>query len=838
MKKFSILLLTALLICALPLAAMASWLGSGTDVDPYMIFNQTDLVLLSTQVNLGTSFSGTYFELAGDIDLTGSWTPIGNSSTFAFGGILNGNGFVIRGLQVNTTELNAGLFGFTLATAEIRNLGVETTPSGVVSTAGNVGGLVGHNQGIIENSFVTGNVTGNNSVGGLVGVNISNSIRNSFATATVTGNDFVGGLVGQNLIGQITTSYATGDTTGNNNVGGLVGVNQIIGQISWSVAMGDVNSIGASVGAVVGGNGGTLNSNFRYVDVVVNGAPMGPSVVGDEFTPNGGSLTADELIAQITWQNIGFGFGGNPWLWQWQDVGYGFPTLPGATAWPFPFPYTASFYTVTFNHNHGTIPATTTQHVQPGAPAIQWTPTRASHRFLGWYTEATFVTQWDFSDPINSNITLFARWLPITFSLTPTSVTLVDGNFATVTIGVNAMGLIEENSPPHIEIKQGAEQLFVRFAAQLPNVGDPTAIISGPYTINVTREGVSAPLTVNVNIPPYTPSALTLTPAMLALVNDTPVTVTATGTETGPITHGALPANIDLTPGTGANEHEITVEFTGTMPNAGAPAAIISGPYTINVTRGAATVPLMILVSIPAYEPAPTATFTLTPSPVNLTNNVMQTAVAGGTATGAITVGTLTPANANIAVTPTLTGVNVQFTGTLPHAGAPAAITGSHTINVTRGGVTFPLGITVNIPAFGATVPVSSITVTGAGGATAIRVGQTLQMHANVLPANATNSAVTWSVLPGNGVATINAAGLLTAVGLGTVTVTATAVDGSGVSGSRLIAVTAVGGGGGGVGDDRPIGGGGGGRGGCNVASGLLAMLLMLPLFFVVKRKR
>ena len=44
------------------------------------------------------------------------------------------------------------------------------------------------------------------------------------------------------------------------------------------------------------------------------------------------------------------------------------------------------------------------------------------------------------------------------------------------------------------------------------------------------------------------------------------------------------------------------------------------------------------------------------------------------------------------------------------------------------------------------------------------------------------------------------------------------------------------GGGGGSVGDDRPMPGGGGGSG-CNIASGLLAMLLTLPLFFA-KRKR
>ncbi|MFM9837456.1 MAG: Ig-like domain-containing protein [Cyclobacteriaceae bacterium] len=88
-------------------------------------------------------------------------------------------------------------------------------------------------------------------------------------------------------------------------------------------------------------------------------------------------------------------------------------------------------------------------------------------------------------------------------------------------------------------------------------------------------------------------------------------------------------------------------------------------------------------------------------------------------------------------------------------------------------------------------VLVNSITVTGAGNATTISiVNGTLQMIAAVLPANATNSAVTWTVIPGTGAATISASGLLTAVGNGTVTVKATAIDGSLINGTILITLS------------------------------------------------
>lgn len=88
-------------------------------------------------------------------------------------------------------------------------------------------------------------------------------------------------------------------------------------------------------------------------------------------------------------------------------------------------------------------------------------------------------------------------------------------------------------------------------------------------------------------------------------------------------------------------------------------------------------------------------------------------------------------------------------------------------------------------------VPVSSITVQGTSGVSTITTGGgTLQMEATVLPANATDKTVTWSVTNGTGSATINASGLLTAVTSGTVTVKATANDGSTVNGTTVITIS------------------------------------------------
>ena len=86
---------------------------------------------------------------------------------------------------------------------------------------------------------------------------------------------------------------------------------------------------------------------------------------------------------------------------------------------------------------------------------------------------------------------------------------------------------------------------------------------------------------------------------------------------------------------------------------------------------------------------------------------------------------------------------------------------------------------------------VNSITVEGLGGVSTITtLGGTLQMVEKVLPANATDNSVTWSVVNGTGSATISAVGLLTATGDGTVTVTATANDAPGISGSTVITIS------------------------------------------------
>ena len=97
-----------------------------------------------------------------------------------------------------------------------------------VTGAETVGGLVGLNGGgVIMASYVTGSVTGQVRVGGLIGVNRAGNRRDgrvvaSYSAATVSGVENVGGLAGWND-GTISASYSRGRVLGDSGVGGLLG---------------------------------------------------------------------------------------------------------------------------------------------------------------------------------------------------------------------------------------------------------------------------------------------------------------------------------------------------------------------------------------------------------------------------------------------------------------------------------------------------------------------------------------------------------------------------------------------------------------------------------------
>lgn len=101
--------------------------GTGTESDPYKITNGAELAKIAVDVNNNdytkrTAYSGVYFRLENDIDLSAhSWNPIGVFTLYlggattsnSFNGFLDGNDKKITELIVDETtdKSSAGLFG-------------------------------------------------------------------------------------------------------------------------------------------------------------------------------------------------------------------------------------------------------------------------------------------------------------------------------------------------------------------------------------------------------------------------------------------------------------------------------------------------------------------------------------------------------------------------------------------------------------------------------------------------------------------------------------------------------------------------------------------------------
>ncbi len=186
--------------------------GSGTEDSPYEIATADQLGAFRDYIN-GDEDGGKdeYFKMTADIDLGGAkWTPIGTRDN-SFQGTFDGGGHAINGLYVpGTFGSRGGLFCRSAGT--IKNL----TVSGSVNGDGDVGSIVGENNGTISNchSDCTLEIRLSSDVGGIAGSNNGGSIENCYNTGTVIqrgkiGND-AGGITGDNSYGSIKNCYNVG----------------------------------------------------------------------------------------------------------------------------------------------------------------------------------------------------------------------------------------------------------------------------------------------------------------------------------------------------------------------------------------------------------------------------------------------------------------------------------------------------------------------------------------------------------------------------------------------------------------------------------------------------
>lgn len=256
--------------------------------------------------NVSEDLSGSYV-LVDDIDLLGEgFEPIGDTDS-GFVGRFNGNGHVVTNLTVEAEEGYAGLFGAVGENGTVENVGVENA-----SISGSGGGLVGFNAGTVAESYITGEVTGDEPVGGVVGVH-KGVIARSYSAADVAGNRTVGGLAGlahadpRGIVPgtrpdtefAFVESYAVGEVTGEKRVGGVVG--------QMSLGPEDLRVVNESV----------------YWDTEATGQESDVGRFdGGSYATMAEGLTTSEMTGEDARESMrGFDFGG---AWR---VGDGYPEL-------------------------------------------------------------------------------------------------------------------------------------------------------------------------------------------------------------------------------------------------------------------------------------------------------------------------------------------------------------------------------------------------------------------------------------------------------------------------------------------------------------------------------
>ena len=267
--------------------------GEGTAGNPYKIATADDLLKFADKVN-NQGQTSAWAILTADIVLNekievdengtvtnqeklSEWTPIGTSINNPYEGNFNGAGHTISGLYINRSADYQGLFG-RVNGGTVKDL----TVSGTVSGNYNVGGVVGYNNGGTVTGCIfsgSGSVSGKNYVGGVVGYNDGGTVTGCIfsGSGSVSGEWYVGGIAGRND-GTVENCYNTGSVNGSadsSDVGGVVGLNR--GTVENCYNTGEVSG-NSYVGGVVGYNISSVTNCYNTGEV--SGKISGGGVVG------------------------------------------------------------------------------------------------------------------------------------------------------------------------------------------------------------------------------------------------------------------------------------------------------------------------------------------------------------------------------------------------------------------------------------------------------------------------------------------------------------------------------------------------------------------------------
>ena len=306
MKKHLLLFLCVL--CSLGASAQFSGSGTGTQSDPYLIFNPIQL----NQIRGFLNQSGVYFKLMSDIDLTEwiadnnpnqGWQPVGTVDT-PFKGQFDGASHTISGLMMNRPSTDyVGFFARTDG-AVIKNV----TISGTVSGKDYTGGVIGQaeHSTTVTNVTFKGSISGHDYTGGIAGSSSASLLTSCITHADLTGNNKVGGVLGHGSSSTVSLCYAYGSVEGVGDVGGITGYLDYK-TISDCGAIVRINSTGSNTGGIVGEtNKCSVLRCFTVGDISSTGNNLGGVIGYYEDSRNGVGIENCYCAAEIHGnQNVG-----------------------------------------------------------------------------------------------------------------------------------------------------------------------------------------------------------------------------------------------------------------------------------------------------------------------------------------------------------------------------------------------------------------------------------------------------------------------------------------------------------------------------------------------------
>ena len=325
-------LITAFLVMLFAISSLIAGTysgGNGYPNTPYVINTYDDLIELS-QTPDDWSYGYCFIQTA-DIDAYNTkylnmghgFTGIGNSSK-AFAGTYDGQGHFIDNLYIDIIELSgydswrAGFCG-NKAGGAIKNLGLTNVD---ITADTYAGGLIAYGEAFsMENCYTTGNVSGNGSIGGLVGFISCNSfssasISNSYSNVNVNDNNHyyntssratIGGLVGS-AYGYYSTnctiinSYSTGNVCGTDLIGGLIGSScgdYAVVENCYSTGVVTCEGTTGRVGGLISFLEGTVNNSFWDIDNS-----------GQSSSVGGIGKTTSKMKIRSTFTDVGWDFMG------------------------------------------------------------------------------------------------------------------------------------------------------------------------------------------------------------------------------------------------------------------------------------------------------------------------------------------------------------------------------------------------------------------------------------------------------------------------------------------------------------------------------------------------